>query len=224
MLNNPESKSSLLKVEPMPQQIGVPSGLDWTGQGAPNVNHLRILLRINVNIAFEFIAQALGALDHHDYNAISPFNKLGPEMGINRPTKAFEMPENLRPTRLQLTIEHHPWIDFFPLPRMRDNILMAVEQTGVCDEDELCRDLCHYDVETVGKAGLIVWGEASDPRNWEASTEFLQKWGYLLCDCTELLESTNYWRFRRDDKPISMETFSEAIIRSFPIRLEENST
>ena len=186
-------------------------------QGAPNLGHLRILLQVNVNIAFDYNSKTLGmSLAHHDYDAISPFNKQGPLLGKNYSSEAHNWPESLQPTTLQFSKEHHPWIDLFPFPRLRDNILMAIEEPGVCDEDELCHDLCHYSGDKGSRAGLVVWGEASNPYNWELSTEFLEKWGYLLYACPELLEATNHWRARRNEKTISTRAFAEAIVRTDP--------
>ncbi len=49
-------------------------------------------------------------------------------------------PAHLSPTALQRTVKHHPWLDLFPIPRMRDNILQGI-QDGVLDEEVLCNEL-----------------------------------------------------------------------------------
>ncbi|KAH6652261.1 hypothetical protein BKA67DRAFT_538081 [Truncatella angustata] len=73
------------------------------------------------------------------HGLISPVNQHGPNPpGLVAPL--LTCPETLRPTRLELTLPHHPWIDMFPLPRMRDNVLSATA-TCLIDEDELCGDL-----------------------------------------------------------------------------------
>ncbi|KAL5419981.1 hypothetical protein PMIN03_000197 [Paraphaeosphaeria minitans] len=322
MSTSPESDVSLLEVEAMPQQAGVPIGLDWTGvsdptrrrrlqnrlnqaasrarrrtkkacgatqfpslpislqpnslavqeersesgsaereeravnqrsvckclcpnadprvriamerftqhayrqyqQGVPNPSHLHMVLQINVNRAFDYNATTIGlALEHHEYDAISPFNKQGPLLGHNYSSQARDWPESLRPTMLQFTVEHHPWIDLFPFPRLRDNILVATEQAMVCDEDELCHDMCHYSGSTTPKAGLIVWGDASNPCNWEVSPEFIKRWGYLLSGCMELMEATNHWRAMRSEKTIPKRVFAEAIDRSYTAALRSRT-
>ncbi|KAK2056533.1 hypothetical protein LY76DRAFT_617811 [Colletotrichum caudatum] len=167
--------------------------------GNPRPGNLTALVRVNVFHAFVQNARVLnfdgGWLT---YEAISPFNQSGPGLGpaaIRNPC-----PENMRPTRLQLAVEHHPWIDFFPHPKMRDNFLRIVAEHGedYIDEDDLCRDIVDVGAGAgVEESALIVWGEAWDPRGWEATEPFLKKWGWLLAGCTEILEGTNYWRQKR---------------------------
>lgn len=93
---------------------------------------------------------------------------------------------------------HHSWLDLFPFPRMRDNILRGIN-AGEYDEDVLCDTLCcdllKFDDDT--NAALVVWGESWDATGWEFSAEFFIRWGVLLQGCTEVLETTNYWRQKR---------------------------
>ncbi|KAK2042309.1 hypothetical protein LZ31DRAFT_624118 [Colletotrichum somersetense] len=167
--------------------------------GIPRPGNLTTLVRVNVFHAF---VQNVRVLNFDGgwltYEATSPFNQSGP--GLGPAATGNSCPENMRPTRLQLTVEHHPWIDFFPHPKMRDNFLRIVAEHGedYIDEDDLCRDIVDVGAGAgVEESALIVWGEAWDPRGWEATEPFLKKWGWLLAGCTEVLEGTNYWRQRR---------------------------
>lgn len=125
----------------------------------------------------------------------SVFNYQGPPP---LPTQQPSVPTNLRPTALQKTVTHHSWLDLFPIPSMRDNILRGIE-SGEYDEDVLCDTLCcdllKFDDNT--NATLVVWGDSWDATGWEFSTKFFAKWGVLLQGCTEVLETTNYWRQKR---------------------------
>ncbi|KAF2010473.1 hypothetical protein BU24DRAFT_399848 [Aaosphaeria arxii CBS 175.79] len=193
-------------------------------QGNPTLSHLPILLQFNTITAFEHIAKLLGATDdYHTEDAISPFYKHGPLLGRHTIEQQNNWPKNLHPTNAQFTIDHHPWIDAFPCPQLRDNILVAVEQLAVCDELDLCHDICQYDVDRVLKTGLIVWGDAENMYNWEFGIDFLKKWGYLLYGCTELLVATNYWRARRGEPKISWAEFTDAIVATLPKGLLERS-
>jgi hypothetical protein len=122
--------------------------------------------------------------------AISPW--------ISNSTHANEIvcPESLRPSTLQRTVVHHPWIDLFPVPKMRDNLLLAGDSY---DEYALCNELVNFCNVTHDKTGLVVWRDPWDPSGWEISESFLSKWGWVVDGCDELLQSTNYWRMTRGE-------------------------
>jgi hypothetical protein len=94
-------------------------------------------------------------------------------------------PITLRPTQIQKDIIHHPWIDLFPIPQLRDNLLVAMN-AGLLDDDELCADLLRVRDCDDGLQ-LLVWGGSWDIRGWEANTAFL-KWGWLMKGCPELCQ------------------------------------
>lgn len=169
--------------------------------GAPTLNHLPSVQRVNVFNALSTNASALGLTTAWlYYDAISPFGRPGP-VSPNQDRDALRYPEALKPTELQRTVAHHPWLDLFPLGRMRDNFIRAIEDPDVCDEDALCCDLVEFgEGAEANSPSLIVWGEPWDPRGWEASMSFLNKWGWLLEGCPEILEGTNYWREKRGEK------------------------
>ncbi|KAG7122430.1 hypothetical protein HYQ44_003328 [Verticillium longisporum] len=131
---------------------------------------------------------------------ISPFNY----QDGHRPSSQPSHPESLSPTALQRTVRHHPWVDLFPLARLRDNVLRGLN-SGAIDEDELCSDLLNVEDRKwsdVEKPSLILWGESWDIKGWEASAAFLRKWGWITQGCPELIEGTNYWRRIRGEQGI----------------------
>jgi len=83
-----------------------------------------------------------------------------------------DIPESLHPTALQLTTIHPPWIDRFPFPKMRDNMITLM---GIIIEEEFLADLfCSTSFS------LKPDGAPWDPNAWIIGKEFSQKWGYLF--------------------------------------------
>ncbi|KAH6895899.1 hypothetical protein B0T10DRAFT_479139 [Thelonectria olida] len=115
-----------------------------------------------------------------------------------RPDNALESPDHLCPTELQRTVAHHAWLDLFPFPGLRDNILHSI-QSGQYDEDYLCDELCCdlMNLEAKSTASVVIWGDSWDARGWEFSADFFDKWEMLLQGCSEILQATNYWREKR---------------------------
>jgi hypothetical protein len=106
----------------------------------------------------------------------SRFNRVSPYLDTNSSNDLAmkQLPPALRPTMLQMSITHHPWIDPFPLPSFRDALLLA---NGLYNEVELCNDLigqCGY--RSAGQVGIIVWGEPWDLYGWETTKSFARKW------------------------------------------------
>ncbi|KAH8894671.1 hypothetical protein GQ53DRAFT_744750 [Thozetella sp. PMI_491] len=112
---------------------------------------------------------------------------------------AISLPQGLHPTTVQENVKHHPWIDLWPIPRMRDNILLAVDY----NEDQLCNALIEFQDLPNDRSGLVVWGEPWDPASWEVCEAFAQNWAWVIQGCTELYESTNRWRSERGEQPIA---------------------
>jgi hypothetical protein len=84
------------------------------------------------------------------------------------------VPQVLHPTPLQLSTPHYDWIDRWPFPRMRDN-LIVLSLSNVGDVDELFKDFFLMRSFSV-KEGAHAW----DPQAWQICPEFEAKWGYLL--------------------------------------------
>ncbi|KAJ6081112.1 Protein of unknown function DUF3425 [Penicillium canescens] len=166
-------------------------------RGSPTADHLIILSKLNVYRAFIQNLSIIGITPHRDWisqKAISPFNTRTLEHVDNR-----KLPDSLRPTQMQCKILHHPWLDFFPFRRMRENLIAAGD---ALDDGQLCIDIMGFWDISTKNCNLLVWGEPSEPGSWEVTEEFLRKWPWVLHGVPELIESTNYWRNKRGENII----------------------
>ena len=171
----------------------------------PRPESLHMVIRLNLFNALARNAITMGfpieGLCKGEY--ISPFNAYGPYPAGFPSATTLHCPTALQPTALQGTILHHPWIDLFPFPTFRDNILLAID-AGLLDDDDLCCDVLELwasDLES--RPSLVIWGESSDWRSWEASPSFMRKWGWLLRDCPEIVSATNFWREKRGQQRLT---------------------
>ncbi|KAH8703275.1 hypothetical protein BGW36DRAFT_354703 [Talaromyces proteolyticus] len=164
-------------------------------QGSPQLEHLINLSRLNVHRAIQDNIIAIGMTPSWmcDDDSISIFNLAVPGFSEDN------IPASLRPTSIQRKIPHHPWLDFFPFPRMRDNLIIAGD---TFDDEKLCHDLNAFWDSRSTATSLLVWGQPWDPMNWEITEFFIRKWGWSLKGCAELLASTNRWRRRRGEEPL----------------------
>ncbi|GKT51151.1 uncharacterized protein ColSpa_11332 [Colletotrichum spaethianum] len=128
-----------------------------------------------------------------DDECVSPF---GSDPIYNVQTE-WTLPFFLKPTEMQLTSEHHPWLDLLPLPRMRDNLIKAGQDWN---DEELCLDMIGNGDAPSGQGGMILWGEPWDPNNWEVTEDFVEKWRWILQGCEEMIRSSNYWRAKRGER------------------------
>ncbi|OJZ91161.1 hypothetical protein ASPFODRAFT_180527 [Aspergillus luchuensis CBS 106.47] len=164
----------------------------------PQADHLLSLTRMNVHRGFVANMATLGITwEWMKDDSISPFS-------LGRPGHddlvATTLPDSLRPTELQCLSPHHTWIDLFPCPIMRNNLIREGDDW---DDEELCTDIMGFwDGTSTGPFGLIIWGEPSDPRSWEITEGFLKKWGRLVHGCVDLMWSTNHWRAKRGERPL----------------------
>ena len=175
---------------------------EWAYQqyilGLPRLDLLLTLIKFNVFRALLENNRAMGlGLEILEDEAVSTF------YSDNMPGSIVEGGESgvkvlaLQPTAMQRRVEHHPWIDIFPFPRMRDNILGAGEEF---DDVPLCQALIEICGPANDEAGILVWGDPWDPKSWEVSEGFAKKWGWVIAGCSELFTATNHWRARRGQR------------------------
>lgn len=168
--------------------------------GSPRTDLLLHLIQLNLTKALMENTRILGLTSEklHD-DALSPFNTAGPWPYNFEFDEHSSLPPSLRPTQIQRTVPHHPWLDLLPISQMRDNLIRAGESF---DEERLCLDIKGWGSVRTGNTGIIVWKDPWDAAGWEVTEAFARNWGWVLWGCEELFRSTNYWRVQRGERPL----------------------
>ncbi|KAJ5128594.1 hypothetical protein N7526_006760 [Penicillium atrosanguineum] len=120
---------------------------------------------------------------------------------------------DLRPSREQITVKHHPCIDVLPFPTLRNNFITHQDEF---DEDELFMDVFNglvcWGGAGIGKrdrdinTGYVSTGTPWDVRSWEAKQWFLKKYWVLLGgEDGELVRQSEWWRGIRGEETLSIE-------------------
>lgn len=156
-----------------------------------------------------------------DDEAGSPFNKdwmesKGSLQLADIRSKFSGAPRDLQPVDVQITVEHHVYLDVIPFPSFREKALKAIAQDPpLFDEDELCCDICSNE-------GLIIWGSQGnsqgmdacrpwDMRSWEPKPWFLKKYHFLVGGWEdEMWRAARWWHMMRNERittgPVSWTT------------------
>ncbi|ETS79956.1 hypothetical protein PFICI_07485 [Pestalotiopsis fici W106-1] len=167
--------------------------------GSPRVDLVLTLIQFNVFRALLSNTQSLG-WDFQWLECEEPDSPWTAAVNNEDATSTYSScPLSLQPTDMQRKVRHHPWIDLWPIPKMRDNLLLAA---GLYDEDELCNVLLEFKDIPNEQSGLLVWGEPWDSASWEVSATFVRHWAWAIQGCDELQASTNRWRIARGEKPL----------------------
>ncbi|KAH6719649.1 hypothetical protein BKA61DRAFT_628703 [Leptodontidium sp. MPI-SDFR-AT-0119] len=140
----------------------------------------------------------------------------GCKVAIVRPTRRI-MPPCLLPTQLQIDFPHPMWMNMFPFPEIRDNLIRRQHSFNHKDFlKSLFGDLIYvmsptgqYQLGPLSvlslprhgqqddslpgndREGLILWGEAYLKENWEATPLFLTKWPWVAEGCHGLVDISN---------------------------------
>jgi len=164
--------------------------------GSPRTDLLIHLIQFNFTKALIENIKIFGLTSNDmDDDALSPFNTEGPR---KHDFHAF-LPDSLRPTSIQFSTPHHPWLDLLPSAQMRDNLISAGESY---DETRLCLDMKGCGRIRSERSGIIIWREPWDPSGWEITEAFAREWGWVIWNCHDLFRSTNHWRQQRSERPL----------------------
>ncbi|RFU28889.1 hypothetical protein B7463_g7444, partial [Scytalidium lignicola] len=162
---------------------------------APTADHLLVLVKFNIFRALLVNMETL----HLSEDCLESDEVLSPFFTAPETMLAMKLPKALQPTKMQLEVKHHPWIDLMPIPRMRDNFIRAGDSF---DDMELCGDVVGFFSGSRVEMSLIIWGEPWDTGGWEVTEAFVERWGWSIRGCHELFESTNRWRAKRGEEPL----------------------
>lgn len=166
--------------------------------GNPCLDQLITLSKFNVLRAFMQNLGLLGIpLQGIEDDTPSPFNTPQPS-----PYEDRKLPRELSSTAVQIYIPHHPWLDCFPFPQIRDNLIRVAHLFNDCD---LCTDIMD---PAGGNVGMVIWGDPWLPSSWEVSEFFIKKWFWVIQGCPEIIQSSNAWRARRGLKRLGLSCIS----------------
>lgn len=144
------------------------------------------------------------------------------KIGVIRPLEQhLSLPHSLKPTQLQMNSPHPNWMDIFPFPDLRDNL---IKKQLTFNHIELLQDLVgdfvHVMPPTIPQEsvlsstkaenmyplmeenGLILWGEPHLSESWEMTFSFWKKWSHITGECKELVRCSNSWRSSRGEQPL----------------------
>ncbi|KAH7154246.1 hypothetical protein DER46DRAFT_561271 [Fusarium sp. MPI-SDFR-AT-0072] len=160
-----------------------------------------------------------------DFPTLEPQSKTYCDIAIVRPIdrEHLTLPTRLEPTQIQMSSPHPCWIDIFPFPELRDNL---IRKQLIYDHIKFLEDLVGDIVyilppavpssrcvtpppskleggyQPKENAGMILWGEPHLSESWEATPSFLAKWSWLIGECKDLVQVSNNWRRSRGDQPL----------------------
>jgi hypothetical protein len=161
------------------------------------------LVQYNVVRSVIFNMSILSILGHLPIGCSNSF--MVPVFGTVLPEA---IPRDLQPTFLQITTQHEAWIDAIPFPRLRDNLILLA---GKYNSTDLRLDLgqrLYEGYDDTYRRGFLVWGQPWSMQGWEVSDGFIQKWGFLLEGCQEVIESTNHWRKIRGEERLVVSSYT----------------
>ncbi|KAF3400165.1 hypothetical protein F1880_008474 [Penicillium rolfsii] len=140
-------------------EISAKSAIARYARGDPTADHLIVWTKVNVFRAFAQNVALIGWSPYWmDYDTFSSFHQR--QLQIKSTLNDYRhVPPTLRPARVQKVTPHHPWLDFFPLPQMRDN---SIEAGDEWDHEQLCHDIMGFWGESSMDSGLLVWAEPWD--------------------------------------------------------------
>jgi hypothetical protein len=182
------------------------------GGADPYANHLRLEVICTV-AAVSTLVTYLGITEEVlcAEDSLSPFFRPGAataDAAVRTVQRIFKtLKPDLRPSRAQITVEHHPYIDILPFPTLRNSL---IAHRATIDEDEFFED---------SLGGLVCWGGAGlgqrdreaatgrvstgapwDVRSWEAKPWFVRKyWDFLGGEDGELVRQSDWWREMRGE-------------------------
>ena len=129
------------------------------------------------NSVSPFYVGSSPSLDNYSEDSVSStISSLGADIDI------ASLPENLRPTRTQYLLPHHPILDILPWPSVRDKLIMFFAQPAELRPASLGREQLVEDLEDEAE-GVVVRGGQTEPwevDSWEIGKALEKRWWFVL--------------------------------------------
>ncbi|PQE04605.1 FAD dependent oxidoreductase domain-containing protein [Rutstroemia sp. NJR-2017a BBW] len=217
------------------ESASLDSGINASAALAFSSDHLIHLIQHNVHRALSsnkslLLAATLKLEASDSTSSIKQFpTQICGGLTVIRPLVNQLIPDSLYPTQLQMDCAHTDWINAFPFPKFRDNLIkrgvhfvpeemfrdlfgdifpeyitpMSIPSSYMANRRFHTEEFEDQDDYTAGRRCLISWGDPWVITNWEVTPGFLKSWGWTLKGCSDLIEASNRWRALRNEKPIT---------------------
>ena len=186
--------------DPVLLEEGLISVLDIRNPYSLPVDHLLNLVYYNV---FRGLARNIRALNLDMQLMVS---KDHPSPFITGQVDISTLAPDFHPTLIQRTVPHHPCLDVFPDPVVRDNSIQHWANELLEMEGRLCMQIAGrhtwHEIDIPSRHGLVLWGEPDVVESWEVTEGFARDWPGLVKGAFRLQAATNAWRAQRDEPPI----------------------
>lgn len=154
-----------------------PSSNSASSDSAPPDSYHLPLNELTILRAIHRISQRLNIQSFWSLEDISPFTT-----GTAAP--AHTLPAHWRPTPSQLSVPHHPIIDFMPWPGVRERLIAVLALPEEARPGAAAGPLAlvnfAYDFED-GVEGVRIRGEdVYDPESWEVGQVLFERWWFLF--------------------------------------------
>jgi len=90
------------------------------------------------------------------------------------PPQSGLTPASLHPTALQRKTVHSQWIDQFPFPRLRDNLILM---SAIYDGFE---EMFQHDLFTAESIEICVGGASWEAKDWRIHHKFKERWSSVF--------------------------------------------
>ena len=206
ILNNNRKDAGLNLRESMSMSSITLYSVSFTAAIMANARHLQIaphdIISEHSQSPFYLTRASLGKNPALQNSA--PASYFGPRRDTDDGDSFYEdIKPDLRPTRIQTNIPHHPCLDVLPWPTFRSNAIMAASMDPPpIDEDDLCLDMLNDGIRCWGSTAMSLHGHGQgspwDSRSWEAAPWFLQKWESLIGGKDgEMWKDSSWWQSMR---------------------------
>lgn len=154
-----------------------PSSNSASSDGSPADSYHLPVNELSILRAIHRISQRLNIRSFWSLEDTSPF----PTGGA---APAHTLPAHWRPTPSQLSVPHHPIIDFMPWPAVRERLIAVLELPEEARPGAAAGPLAlanfAYDFEG-GVEGVRIRGEdVYDPASWEVGQVLFERWWFLF--------------------------------------------
>lgn len=150
----------------------------------PALTLLRACLTIATRLGVAMQLWDCGSISPFYAGSCPPLRHAAESFGCSNGTDVdiASLPENLRPTRTQQQLPHHPLLDILPWPSVRDKLIMCLAQPAELRPARLGMEQLVADLEDEAEGVVVKAGGTGpwDVEKWEVGKALETRWWFVL--------------------------------------------